>query len=113
MDIDNANLQQLEKGGNKMQYKSQEALKRIQSKLYQTEELGDGMLVELQKQNEQFLRIDMKLQNVDNAGSRAQKVTRYFQRELMADKQVMGLGCCIAILLLLLVVGWFLPDKNV
>jgi hypothetical protein len=36
-------LQQLEKGGNKMQYKSQEALKRIQAKLYQTEELGDAM----------------------------------------------------------------------
>ena len=54
----------------------------------------------------------MKLQNVDNAGNRAQKVTRYFQRELVADKQVMGLGCCIFILLFLLVVGWFLPNKN-
>ena len=38
--MDEANLEQLEEGGLKMQYESKQAVKRIQAKLGQAEELA-------------------------------------------------------------------------
>lgn len=112
IDIENASLAQLEKGGLDMQQKSKEAVKRMQGKLEQAHEIADAAAIELQRQNEQILRIDTKLGQIDNAGVRLQKYLRYFGREAQGDKTMLGLCCCLIIGIGLLITAWTMPNKE-
>lgn len=69
-------------------------------------------MVELQRQNEQIMRIDTKLNSIDNQADRLKKYINYFARELQADKIMIGLICCVCIFVILIIVGLILPDKS-
>ena len=80
--IEDATTEQLEKGGLKLQEQSKAAVNRMQKKLGQAEELANATAIEITKQNEQIMRIDTKLNNIDNAGARTMKYIRYFGKEI-------------------------------
>lgn len=85
---------------------------RIQKKLVQTQDVADAAMVELQRQNEQIMRIDTKLNDIDKQSDRLKKYINYFAREMQADKIIMCLLCCVYLFVILIVVGLILPDKS-
>ena len=58
------------------------------------------------------MRIDTKLNNIDNAGERTAKYVKYFNKELQQDKVMMGLLSCVCLLVIVIVIGFMLDDKS-
>jgi t-SNARE complex subunit (syntaxin) len=58
------------------------------------------------------MRIDTKLNNIDNAGARTMKYIRYFGKEAAGDKVLIVQILIIIILAVLVVICWMLPDKS-
>lgn len=55
------------------------------------------------------MKIDTKLNEIDDSSNRIMKYIRYFGKEMQADKILIGLICIILVLIVLLIVGWCIP----
>ena len=58
------------------------------------------------------MRIDTKLNDIDKQSDRLKKYINYFAKEVKADKIIMSLVCCAYIFVILLVIGFVIPDKS-
>jgi hypothetical protein len=58
------------------------------------------------------MKIDTKLNEMDDSSNRIMKYIRYFGKEMQADKILIGLICIILVLVVLLIVGWCIPQNN-
>lgn len=112
IDIDEASLQQLEQGGLHLQYQSKQAVSRIQGKLAQAEELAKASAQELQRQNEQLMKIDTRLNDLDTAASRTSKYITFFRREAATDKITLCLLLIILLELLIFIVALSVPPRT-
>ena len=58
------------------------------------------------------MKIDTKLNEIDDSSNRIMKYIRYFGKEMSADKILIGLICIILVLVVLIIVGWCIPQNN-
>lgn len=93
-----------------MQYKSKQAVERIQSKLVDTENIAIASALELKRQNEKLMVLDEKLNKIEGVNKRTDKYLRSLGRGLVADKLHLFMAICICANLILLIVlvatGW-------
>ena len=59
-----------------------------------------------------MMRIDTALNSLDGVAARTGKYIRYFGKEVVGDKIMMGLICVILILVAIMIVGISLPTKE-
>ena len=55
------------------------------------------------------MKIDTKLNEIDDSSNRMLKFIKDFGKDLSADKILIGLVCIIIVLVVLLIVAWSLP----
>ena len=74
-----------------LQAKSKEALLRTLGKVHDTNALANDAVVNLEKQNEQILRITDKVQKIDTTLQRTKKHLKYFSKSFCQDKTALTL----------------------
>lgn len=70
--------------------------------------LADEINIELAKQEEQLIRMKKNLKDTQNTMVQAQKLIRYFGRQLYTDKIIMGLVILIILAITAIVVLYFM-----
>ena len=58
------------------------------------------------------MRIDTKLNDIDKQADRLKRYINYFAKEIRADKIILSLLCCVYIFVVLIIIGFILPDKS-
>ena len=101
------------KHGFDTQNKSKEALHRIKKRVQDIHDIADEASSNLEKQNQQILRIDQSIVRMDSTMTRTKRYLAYFGRGFLRDKVAVTfllliLACVIGIIVVLV-----LPSKNV
>ena len=83
--------------GDKTQAQGNLALDNIIGVVEQGNRLADDINLELDKQIEQLDRMEQTVKDTQSILKRANKMIRYFARQIYTDKIIMGLICCIVL----------------
>ena len=79
--------------GDKTQAQGNQALDNIIGVVEQGNRLADDINLELDKQIEQLDRMEQTVKDTQSILKRANKMIRYFARQIYTDKIIMGLIC--------------------
>lgn len=100
------------KHGFDTQAKSKEALNRIQRRVQQTIDLADESLTNIEKQNQQILRINQSVERMDGTMDRTKKFLTYFGRSFFRDKIALCFLIMIVLTIAAIIYVAILPNKN-
>lgn len=103
---------QVVKHGFDTQAKSKDALNRIQRRVQQTIDIADESLINIEKQNEQILRINKQVERMEGTLNRTKKYLAYFGRSFFRDKIALTLMCLICATIVGIIIVARLPDKR-
>jgi len=90
--------------GDKTQAQGNLALDNIIGVVEQGNRLADDINLELDKQIEQLDRMEQTVKDTQSILKRANKMIRYFARQIYTDKIIMGLICCIVLAIIIIVI---------
>ena len=90
--------------GDKTQAQGNQALDNIIGVVEQGNRLADDINLELDKQIEQLDRMEQTVKDTQSILKRANKMIRYFARQIYTDKIIMGLICCIVLAIVVIVI---------
>ena len=99
--------------GMDLQEKSKQSLLRSLNKVHDTNNLAMDAVLNLEKQNQQILRINDKIQEMEGTLQRTKKHLRYFGKSFCKDKIAISLMGLIILTILAIGFVWFyVPDQS-
>ena len=102
---------QIVKHGFDTQVKSKDALNRIQKRVHQTIDLADDSLTNIEKQNQQILRVNQSIERMESTMTRTKKYLAYFSLNFCKDKVALSFLLLIVLIICGIVTIAILPEK--